>query len=64
MQMLWGGEMNELHKDSIYWTAKINHPVPINSGAAVSVKAETGRSINELLLIVDGKVYGCLSREK
>jgi len=51
-----------LHKETIYWSAVINHPVPIPTGSRVSVKAHTDRPDDELLLIVDGAVYGCLKR--
>ena len=50
------------HKKTKYWSAVINHDVPIPAGSRVSVKAHTDRSKDELLLIVDGAVYGCLTR--
>lgn len=53
---------NEKHKETIYWSAVINHEVPIPAGSRVSVKASPDRSEDELLLIVDGTVYGCLVR--
>jgi len=50
------------HKKTIYWSAVINHEVPIPAGSRVSVKAHPDRDEDELLLIVDGAVYGCLVR--
>jgi len=55
--------MTEEKDIGIYWTATIHHTLPIKAGAVVSVKAEPTRSSNELLLIIDGKVYGCLVRQ-
>jgi len=52
----------EKHKKIKYWSATINHEVLIPAGSRVSVKAHTDRSKNELLLIVDGAVCGCLTR--
>jgi len=50
------------HKKVIYWSTVINHPVPIPAGSRVSVKAHPDREDDELLLVVDGAVYGCLKR--
>jgi uncharacterized cupin superfamily protein len=52
------------HKKIIYWSAVINHDITIPAGSQVSVKAHTDRSEDELLLIVDGSVRGCLVRLK
>lgn len=52
------------HKETIYWSAVINHEVPIPAGSRVSVKAHPDRSEDELLLVVNGAVYGCLVRLK
>ena len=54
----------EKHKKIVYWFAVINHEVLIPAGSRVSVKAHTDRDEDELLLIVDGSVRGCLTRVK
>jgi hypothetical protein len=57
-------KMDRKHKKTIYWSAVINHEVPIPAGSRVSVKAHPDRSEDELLLVVNGAVYGCLVRLK